>query len=363
LCAELRNRSWRYRCLAAVFVTAASLGAMSPAPARGSGDAVVGFVTDDAGSPQRGTPVTVYGDDRTLLVEGRANDAGGFCLASDALSEGPKYTICVPVTAGKAACADGRANTVAGAMLGRDASPLSGRAVTVYANDWTVVATGTTDGDGIYCVTNDQLLSGQAYRVCVSGVSAAWVFGGVSGWMFGAQDQPLANAAITVKDVQGQRAMTGQTGDDGHYLVAANDLVAGSTYRVCVEAPALRGACPPATAPAMAGSLFDAAAQPIGAADVAVEDATGRVLVEGKTDKDGFYCLADSQLTDGEIYFVCVDRTAMCSGCRVGGCCQQAWTEETTAIPVWLAGVPPAIIVPILESGGGPPGRIISPSQ
>ena len=349
--------------MAAAVLTAASLGAMSPAPARGSGEAVVGFVTDDAGSPRRGTPVTVYGEDRRPLVEGRTNDVGGFYLASDALSEEPKYTICVPVTAGKAACADGRANTVAGAMLGRDASPLHGRAVTVYANDWTVLATGTTDADGIYCVTNEQLLSDQTYRVCVSGVSAAWVFGGVSGWMFGAQDQPLANAAVTVKDVQGQRVMTGQTGDDGHYLVAGNDLVIGGTYRVCVEATALTGVCRPATAPAMAGSLFDAAAQPIGAANVVVEDATGRVLAQGKTDKDGFYCLADSQLTDGETYLVCVDRTAMCSGCNVGGCCQQAWTAQTAVIPVWVAGVPPAIIVPILEGGGGPPGKIISPSQ
>jgi hypothetical protein len=336
---------------------------MSPAPARGSGEAVVGFVTDDAGNPQRGTPVTVYGDDRRMLVEGRTNDAGGFYLASDALSEEPKYAICVPVTAGKAACADGRANTVAGAMLRRDASPLSGRAVTIYANGWTVVATGTTDADGIYCVTNEQLLSDQTYRVCVSGASAAWVFGGVSGWMFGAQDQPLANAAVTVKDVQGQRVMTGQTGDDGHYLVASNDIVVGGTYRVCVEATALTGVCPPATTPAMAGSLFDAASRPIGAANVVVEDATGRVLGQGNTDKDGFYCLADSQLTDGETYLVCVDRTGAPSGCRAGGCCQQAWTEATTAIPVWLAAVPPAIIVPILETEGGPPGKIVSPSQ
>jgi hypothetical protein len=336
---------------------------MSHAPAFGSGEAVVGFVTDDAGNPKRGTPVTLYGEERKLLAAGRANDAGGFYLVSDALAEGPQYTICLPVTAGKAACADGRGNTVAGAMLGRDASPLRGRAVTVYANDWTVVATGTTDEDGIYCVTDERLLSDQTYRVCVSGASAAWVFGGVSGWIFGAQDQPLANAAVTVKDAQGQRVMTGQTGGDGHYIVTGNDLVVGDTYRVCVEATAVAGGCPPATASAMAGSLFDAAAQPIGAEDVVVEDATGRVLLQGKTDKDGFYCLADSQLTDGEKYLVCVDRTGAPSGCRAGGCCQQAWTEETTAIPVWAAGVPPAIIVPILEGKGEPPGRIVSPSQ
>jgi hypothetical protein len=336
---------------------------MSPVPAFGGGEAVVGFVTDDAGNPQRGTPVTVYGEERKLLATGQTNDVGGFYLTSDALAEGPKYTVCVPATAGKAACADGRPNTVAGAMLGRDASPLRGQAVTVYANDWTAVATGTTDADGIYCITNEQLLSDQTYRVCVSGASAAWVFGGVSGWMFGAQDQPLANAAVTVKDAQGQGVMTGQTDDDGHYLVAGNDLVVGSTYRVCVEATALTGACPPATPAAMAGSLFDAAAHPIGAADVVVEDATGRVLLQGKTDKDGFYCLGDSQLTDGETYLVCVDRTGMPSGCRVGGCCLLAWTEESTAIPVWAAGVPPAIIVPLLVTQGGPPRNIISPSQ
>jgi hypothetical protein len=364
---QFRIRNGLYGRLAVAAAAAVTLGVTSPAATRAGSEAVVGIVMDETANPLPGASVGVYRDDHTASVQGRTDETGGFCLASDTLSELAAHTICLPAAAGKAACADGRANTVAGTVLGRDALPLSGRPVTVYAADWSVITTGTTDQDGLYCVTNDRLQPDATYQVCVGGLPAGWVFGGISGWMFGAQDRPLPLATITVNDSQGQGIAAAQTDEEGHYCVAGNDLVIGGIYRVCAEVMASTGACPPAAAPAVSGAMFDAAGDPIDFAKIAVTGPNGSVLVEGATNASGAYCIADSRLADGETHFVCIERIAICSGCCGGGgfCCQSTGTSESTVVPVGTAVLPAAIIVPLLYSsgggsGGGPP---ISPSE
>jgi hypothetical protein len=344
---------------------AVTLSVLASAPTRAGSEAVVGIVMDETANPLPGTTIGVYRDDHTVSVQGRADETGGFCLASDTLSEVAAHTICLPAVAGKAACADGRANTVAGTVLGRDALPLSGRPVTVYAAGWSVIATGTTDQDGLYCITNDQLQPAATYQVCVGGLPAGWVFGGISGWMFGAQDRPLPLATITVNDSQGQGIATAQTDEEGHYCVAGNDLVIGGTYRVCAEVMASTGACPPSPAPAVSGAMFDAAGEPIDFAKIVIADPNGSVLVEGATNTSGAYCIADSHIADGETHLVCIDRIAICSGCCGGGgfCCVPTGTSESTVVPVWTAALPVAILVPLFYPHGGDDEPPISPSQ
>ena len=320
-----------------------------------AGHALVGFVMDETGNPLQRAPITARGGDQPEL-QSLTNDAGVYCFADPRLTQERTYDVCTLVMAGKAACADGQGNAVAVVLLGRDGAPLAGRPIAVQGAGGETIASGRTDKDGLYCTRQAVLQAGKTYQVCGQGFAVERVAGGLSGWVFDATSNPLADAPVTLVGPDGQVILSARTGEEGHYCLSAGDIEAGVGYRMCVETIAVSGRC------ALTGALVDAAAQPIARTDISIEQ-SGKVVARSVTDRNGWYCVADSQLAPGNPYSVCLDRVATCT-CSCGPNGGTQYTScATEYIPVWPAAIP-AVLVPVLTGGGkGGTGEVISPSK
>jgi len=314
----------------ACLIATAALPQIAPAA-----DVAVGIVQDEAGHPLRRSPMQVRNPHDAVVAESTTGDNGAYCIGAENL-EDDEFSVCTLVRAGKGACADGQANTVAGILLGENGSPIDRSEVSVRTRGGMVIAVGRTDRDGLYCVTDDEIHPGRLYNVCVSPPSIGHIAGGVNGAAFGAESAPLRLARISARNRADKLVAEGRTGYDGTYCLTDDAIEPGVRHHVCFEVTAGAATCSGGTPTAVSGAFTERDGTPIGNAPLAIRDGDGGVVAEGRTNENGAYCVVDAALHAGAAYDVCIDLIPHCACCC--NCCCGAGLLYIAPTPLgWTA--------------------------
>lgn len=299
-------------------------------------DVISGVMLDDRGLPLRLTPIHVRTSEGEPLTETLSGDNGAYCVGHAAVASGGRYQVCAAVIGGKAACAAGRADTVAGTMLGADHNPLRHAELGIYDEQWIPVASGRTDGEGAYCISNNAIEAGRVYHVCVTPASVGSVAGGISGTMFGAESKPLPQADVKVTGPDGKLLTSERTAFDGRYCVSADEIKPGVLHRVCVGVPAGAATCSPSESTVSGAMLVGNV--PVRNSRLTVHAPDGATIATGSTDDNGAYCIVDPDIEAGAVHDVCVDLPAHCACC-----CACTCAPPRLVVPPEVVLVPAAI--------------------
>jgi len=310
-----------------------------PAPAA---DVTAGVALDDGGRPLARAPMQVRDTDEQVLVDSFAGDNGAYCFGHEEIDDGGDYEVCVTLAAGRSGCSSGQPNTLAGAFVRSDGTAQGRVEVRAYDDSGEAIASGKTDRDGNYCLTPDSVRPGELYRVCAP-APLAEVPGGLSGAIFGAENQPLPQARIVVSDASGEVVAEGRTTFDGVYCIKDDDLRPGVLHRMCVDVVASAATCTGGVDTAVSGAFTDRYGRAFAELLLRVETMDGTPIAEGTTDANGSYCIVNDAIPAGEIVQVCAERRPNCACCAT--CCAPAlaWIPPPPAALIALGVGAPAI--------------------
>jgi hypothetical protein len=284
-------------------------------------------MVDSGGLPLRRAPVEVRDEISTRLADGWASDSGSYCLGDDTIVGGEKYQVCVQVAAGKHGCAAGAPNTVAGGMLSASGFPLKDRAVAISDVEGQPVASGQTDGDGMYCITHEAIKPGQLYRVCATPAPMSSVSVGINGILFGPENARLPQAPVAAIGPNGEVLEQSRTGFDGTFCMLSENVPPGM-QKVCIGVVPRAASCSGGSPKAVSGAILSSIGDPYRFSPLTVEreyvdpeteEKRREILASGSTDDNGAYCIIDESLQPDQEYELCLDMLAQCSCCC--SCC------------------------------------------